>query len=483
MLDIAIVIVAFLLGTSLRAGVWAPDKIAHYSPAILLAGLAVGVMFYISGLYALHHARRGLFVRFALVGGGLLAGLMAILVYGSVDYSARIGRGVLLISAPLAFVGLALHHYLLHLRSQRFRERLACLAASPVHESEAELFESLDQLHTEFVGMISVDGYRLGSRDDLLGDLDEAVTLVEKHRIDCLLCPPGIFSCPEVSRKVRRLRYAGITVLSLADICEEFFQAMPLELTTPEWLLHSSGQPRLFYVKKLKRAFDIIAGGTIFALLLPIMLAGMLAVRFSSRGPIFFRQARLGRFGREFEVIKLRTMRTDAEKDGPQWAQKNDARTTAVGKWLRKFRIDEIPQLWCVLKGDMSFVGPRPERAEFVDQLAPKVPYFRERLMVQPGLTGWAQVNYPYGANAEDARRKLEYDLYYMKHMGLFLDFFILLDTVRIVFLGGAPKAPGQRLARFSDDVRRAKERERAGSKPGEAQPPVAEGEAGSVAV
>jgi lipopolysaccharide/colanic/teichoic acid biosynthesis glycosyltransferase len=143
--------------------------------------------------------------------------------------------------------------------------------------------------------------------------------------------------------------------------------------------------------------------------------------------------------GKPFEIFKLRTMRMDAERDGAQWSSvKGDKRVTAVGRLLRMFRVDEIPQLWNILRGDMSFVGPRPERPEFVKELAEKVPYYMERMLVPPGLTGWAQVNYPYASSIEDAQHKLEYDLYYIKHMGLLLDLFVLLDTVKTVLQGGA---------------------------------------------
>lgn len=212
---------------------------------------------------------------------------------------------------------------------------------------------------------------------------------------------------------------------------------MPLELITPEWLLHASGSPHILYIKKVKRAFDIIVSLLGLVFLGPVMLAGMLATRLTSRGPIFYHQIRAGRFGRPFKVIKLRTMSVDAEKNGAVWAATNDARVTPVGGFLRKYRIDEIPQIINVLRGEMSFVGPRPERPEFVQMLSKQIPYFGERLMVQPGITGWAQVSYPYGASVEDAKRKLEYDLYYTKQMSLFLDLFILLDTVRIILSGG----------------------------------------------
>jgi lipopolysaccharide/colanic/teichoic acid biosynthesis glycosyltransferase len=149
---------------------------------------------------------------------------------------------------------------------------------------------------------------------------------------------------------------------------------------------------------------------------------------------------RSGRFGKPFEVLKFRSMLVDAEADGQaRWWQANDPRETLLGKWLRKFRVDEIPQLVNILRGDMSFVGPRPERPEFVEQLSKEVPFYEERLMLLPGLTGWAQVNYPYGSSVDDARRKLEFDLYYLKHMSLVLDFFVLLDTIRAVVRGGAP--------------------------------------------
>jgi lipopolysaccharide/colanic/teichoic acid biosynthesis glycosyltransferase len=165
---------------------------------------------------------------------------------------------------------------------------------------------------------------------------------------------------------------------------------------------------------------------------------------------VFYRQVRCGRFGKEFSMLKLRTMRVDAEKDGAVWATAGDKRTTPVGGFLRKYRIDEIPQLINVLRGEMSLVGPRPERPEFVEQLAEKIPFYRERLMIQPGITGWAQVNYPYGASVEDTRRKLEYDLYYMKHMSLFLDLFILLDTVRTILAGGLSEADRQKVPKYS---------------------------------
>jgi lipopolysaccharide/colanic/teichoic acid biosynthesis glycosyltransferase len=165
-----------------------------------------------------------------------------------------------------------------------------------------------------------------------------------------------------------------------------------------------------------------------------VILLTAIAVKLDSRGPAFYRQRRVGLFGQGFDVVKLRSMRVDAEVPGQAvWAEKDDPRITRIGRIIRKLRIDELPQCWSVLKGEMSFVGPRPERPQFVDDLESKLPYYAERHMVKPGITGWAQINYPYGASIEDARQKLEYDLYYAKNYSPFLDVLILLQTARVV--------------------------------------------------
>ena len=184
----------------------------------------------------------------------------------------------------------------------------------------------------------------------------------------------------------------------------------------------------------LQGLFDIAASLIVLVVGLPLVIVAGIAVMLDSRGPVFYRQPRVGLFGEPYNILKIRSMRTDAEAAGKAvWAAENDPRITRVGHIIRKLRIDELPQLWCVLKGEMSFVGPRPERPSFVDELERQLPYYAERHMVKPGLTGWAQINYPYGASVEDARVKLEYDLYYAKNYSPFLDLLILLQTVRVV--------------------------------------------------
>jgi exopolysaccharide biosynthesis polyprenyl glycosylphosphotransferase len=188
------------------------------------------------------------------------------------------------------------------------------------------------------------------------------------------------------------------------------------------------------FVRRVLSIFISLIG---LLLTLPLLPFIMLAVRLDSKGPVFYTQTRVGKGGKLFKVVKFRTMRQDAESGtGAQWAANNDPRVTRVGKFLRTSRLDEIPQLWCVLKGDMAFVGPRPERPEFIEELSKKIPYYGVRHMVRPGVTGWAQVKYKYGSTIEDAREKLQYDLFYIKNASIGLDLLIMFQTVKIVLLG-----------------------------------------------
>lgn len=232
-----------------------------------------------------------------------------------------------------------------------------------------------------------------------------------------------------------RIKTTGVHVNDISTFLERETGRVDLDTVNPSWLIFSDGfsaGQRLSAIAK--RIFDVIASAVVLAFTLPIILLAALLVKIDSRGPAFYRQQRVGLYGQEFQIIKLRTMRRDAEPAGEAiWAEKDDPRITRVGRWLRKLRIDELPQVWTVLKGDMSFVGPRPERRHFVDDLARHLRYYDERHMVKPGITGWAQINYPYGASVEDARHKLEYDLYYAKNYSPFLDLVILLQTIRVI--------------------------------------------------
>jgi exopolysaccharide biosynthesis polyprenyl glycosylphosphotransferase len=213
---------------------------------------------------------------------------------------------------------------------------------------------------------------------------------------------------------------------------------IPVQHIQDQWLLLSDGFYLLSkeYVQKFKRILDFLVSGMLLVLSTPLMAVTALAIRLESPGPIFYQQERMGKDCKVFTVFKFRSMRVDAEAHGAKWAQKRDPRVTRIGRWIRIFHIDELPQIWNVFLGEMSLVGPRPERPEFVRELESKIPYYCVRHTAVPGITGWAQVEYPYGASLEDALRKLEYDVYYIKNMSIFLDFKILLRTVGVVLLG-----------------------------------------------
>ena len=231
-----------------------------------------------------------------------------------------------------------------------------------------------------------------------------------------------------------RIKTTGVHVNEFSTFLERETGRVDLDTVNPSWLIFSDGFSSGQMVSSaIKRLFDIAASVTLLIGTAPLVLIFALLVKLDSRGPAFFRQTRVGLYGQTFSLIKLRSMRVDAEAGGAQWAAKHDPRVTRIGRIIRKCRIDELPQAWTVLKGEMSFVGPRPERPEFVDDLEEKLPFYAERHMVKPGITGWAQINYPYGASIEDSRHKLEYDLYYAKNYTPFLDLLILLQTLRVV--------------------------------------------------
>ena len=234
-------------------------------------------------------------------------------------------------------------------------------------------------------------------------------------------------------------KIAGIDVVDYLTFWERETRKVDLDSLQPSWLIFSDGFRQGRLIDAGKRVFDLAVAFALLVIVLPVVLGAALAVFFEDGAPILYRQERVGRDGRLFTLLKFRSMRRDAERGAPQWARSGDPRMTRVGAVLRQFRVDELPQLVNVLKGDMSFVGPRPERPYFVEELGKSIPFYRERHSVKPGISGWAQVNYPYGASLEDARQKLAYDLYYVKNRTLFLDFLILVQTVRVVlFTEGA---------------------------------------------
>jgi exopolysaccharide biosynthesis polyprenyl glycosylphosphotransferase len=232
------------------------------------------------------------------------------------------------------------------------------------------------------------------------------------------------------------MKLDGVTFDHLASVYEELTGKIAVENLRPSWLIFSSGFRKSHVLSSAKRAVDLVAASIGLILGAPLMAAIAMAVRATSPGPALYMQRRVGQHGRVFTVHKFRSMHLNAEANtGAVWASQNDNRVTPIGRFLRRSRLDELPQLWNVLVGDMSLVGPRPERPEFVQQLTEQIPFYGQRHVIRPGLTGWAQVRYTYGSSVEDAMEKLQYDLFYIKNLSLSLDLFIIFSTIKTVIL------------------------------------------------
>lgn len=264
-------------------------------------------------------------------------------------------------------------------------------------------------------------------------ELDHLAQIIISNKINLIVVPAHIKKNSKAARLIYKNLILGIEVWDLATLYENVFQKLPLAELEEVWFLENIAKSHKIY-EFFKRPMEIFLAVVLGVIFLPFALIISLLIILTSGGPIIFRQTRSGQNEKEFMIYKFRTMKADAEKNGPQWASPDDRRTTLLGKFLRKTHLDELPQLINIINGDLSFVGPRPERPEFVTHLKKDVPYFELRLLVRPGITGWAQINYKYGASVEDAYEKLQYDMYYLKNRSLTLDFLILLRTVKYLF-------------------------------------------------
>lgn len=312
-----------------------------------------------------------------------------------------------------------------------FRERIYILGAGDFASNVISTIRSRKDGSIEIVGWDQPSADRAARKESFTSALqgfqgpnpkiDRVVIALEDRRDELPL------------RELLRLRFDGVIIEEAASLLERYTGKLHLDHLRPSSFIHADG----FRIKPsqqiLRRIVSTLAAAVGLLLFLPVFPIIVFLIRLSSPGPIFFRQTRVGLRGNPFTVLKFRTMRQDAESAGAQWAARNDPRVTRIGKFMRKSRIDEIPQLWNVLRGDMGFVGPRPERPEFVPLLSQEMPYYHLRHTIRPGLTGWAQVRYGYGGSLEESRHKLEYDLYYLKHMSLGLDLLIMFETIKTV--------------------------------------------------
>jgi sugar transferase (PEP-CTERM system associated) len=290
------------------------------------------------------------------------------------------------------------------------------------------------------VGFVDNDPALVGKsliNPKVIGLTSELGALVRSEHIDRIVVAIGDRRGQFPTEELLRLSLSGdVSIEESASFYERLTGRVLLDLIRPSWLIFSS-RGRRARVNELAGTVmhrTVALFGAVLSFPIAIMTA--ILIKIESRGPVFYRQERVGKSGRTFMLMKFRSMRVDAEKDGPVWAKTEDERMTRVGRIIRKIRVDEIPQFWNILRGDMNFVGPRPERPHFIAQLAQEIPFYEQRHLVAPGLTGWAQIKYPYGASIEDAKQKLEYDLYYLKNQSITLDATIMFETIKTILLG-----------------------------------------------
>ncbi len=349
-----------------------------------------------------------------------------------------IGRSVFAMTLVFLLIATTLLRWLADLawRTALPKRTVLILGTDEVARRVAEEIRLREDLNMQMVGFAGVS-----RPDDLsghyLGDATSIEDLVRKHSVQTVLVSDNAFAGRLPLNALLKLRTRGVRVEDANAALAGFTGKVSIETVQSPWFVFSTGFARSGYAMAFKRLTDLLLSTIGLIVSLPIMLVVALAVRLTSPGPALFRQTRVGLNGRCFDVLKFRTMRQDAEVDGvARWAQENDPRITTIGKYLRLYRLDELPQFINVIRGQMSFIGPRPERPEFVNQILQVEPLYDERHTLRPGLTGWAQVCYPYGSNLDDAIRKLEYDLFYLKNVSFLFDMAIIFQTVKIVLWG-----------------------------------------------
>ncbi|MFZ1702495.1 MAG: TIGR03013 family XrtA/PEP-CTERM system glycosyltransferase [Pyrinomonadaceae bacterium] len=443
--DAAIVYGGIVLAMYLRLGLAGSENELDRKNGWLKIALATTVCLLIMYFYDLYDYivmtnRRELMLRLVQA-LGIAWALLALLFYSVPQL--LIGRGVSVISVPLVLCLLLGWRIVIHLLTGHpdIGEKILVVGTGKTALDTAEAVWERRDAGYRIVGFVSENGAKprekLG-QSEILGKAHELEAVIRSEKIDRVVIAVRERRGAFPTEALLKMSLAGdISIEECTSFFERITGKVHVDMLRPSWLIFA-GRRRDSPIKMVFREFVhrmLALVGLLTSL--PIAIVTAILIKIDSRGPIFYKQERVGMSGRVFNVIKFRSMKIDAEADGkPMWAASNDERVTRIGKVIRKLRIDEIPQFWNILKGEMNFVGPRPERPHFVKQLATEVPYFEHRHLVAPGLTGWAQIKYPYGASVADAIQKLQYDLYYIKNQSLTLDLVIVFETVKTVLFG-----------------------------------------------
>jgi sugar transferase (PEP-CTERM system associated) len=440
-----LVVVAVTMAVQIRAGglpSWneLPD-IGVVWRASLVAAVFQGCL-HLNDLYDLRHTKDRRTLVTGLIQATGTASIILALVYALFP-GLVIGHGVVVVASGFIILLISSWRIAFDWLSLRLEpnERLLIVGtAGAAVDLARELYDRRQELGVELVGFVDTDASLVGTsliNPGVIGVIQDIPTIVRERRVDrvvvSLADARGKLSMAEL---LRMKLNDGVRFDHLASVYEAYTGKIAVENLRPSWLIFSDGFEKRQGHAIAKRIADILLATVGLLLALPLMAVAAIAVRMSSPGSALYHQVRVGKDGRPFTIHKFRSMRSDAEAGtGAVWAVAGDPRVTPVGRFLRRTRIDELPQLWNVLKGEMSFVGPRPERPEFVSELTAQIPFYGQRHVVCPGLTGWAQVRHEYGSTVEDAIQKLQYELFYIKHMSLWFDLFIAFETVKTVLV------------------------------------------------
>lgn len=440
-----------LILASIRLAVWirlgevngfGVDLAAGYGVPLRLA-IVVGVCllcFYYSDLYDLQIVSRKAELLIRLMQAlGAASLILALLYYMLPDL--MFGRGISAIAAAIAGVLLVTWRLLVDATGSFFRpeQRIVVAGTGPAGIRLVRELIERPQLNLKILGFLDEHGENIGKRlvnPGIIGGVADLEGLISRERIDRVVLSFAERRGQMPVQTLLRVKFTGTTVEDAHSLYEKLAGRIMLERLTPSWLILSEGFKKGPLQLFAKRLTDIAVSLIALLICAPLCLVISLAIYLESGGPILFRQERIGLADKPFRILKFRSMRADGEQQGPAWASADDRRITRVGRVIRRYRLDEIPQFINVLEGDMSLVGPRPEQPGFVQRLEQEIPYYSQRHTVRPGITGWAQIKYKYGASSEDAKNKLEYELFYIKHMSVFLDLLIMFRTVQVVLFG-----------------------------------------------
>jgi sugar transferase (PEP-CTERM system associated) len=441
-----LIVLGLALATALRfiASKWdyaGGHTVARFLVVVLICEFAL----YYNDLYDLQVMNSRARLLIALLQAlGVASLCLAVIYYLAPGVS--LGRGIAALAVPTIMALIFGWRMLLDSTGFFFLrrpERLLIVGTGSTGISLTREICSRPDLNLKVLGFLDEKGENIGKslvNPGIIGGLGDLESLVKQHSIDRVVLSLAEQRGRMPYRELLRLKFAGVTVEDAHSVFESISGKIALERLSPSWLIFSDGFRKGKFVLAAKRTLDIIAAALAITLTLPVMGCVALAILLESGRPILFRQKRVGIHGDQFEIFKFRSMRQDAEKGGPSWASDGDSRITRVGAVIRKYRLDELPQFFNILQGEMSLVGPRPEQPYFCELLEANLPFFAQRHTVRPGLTGWAQIKYQYGSSMEDAKRKLELDLFYIKHLSVALDVAIVFETVKVILLGKGAK-------------------------------------------